>query len=173
MPRENITWDNINASGNPSKSVDVNELIAKIKKHEVRKEGAASQAVRALEYDEFVNVLMVLRTSERIPLEEKYRIASILTIQWHLIARIDDVMKLQLQNIQYNPSNNYTLNAQLSWSKNIMEERVSPVQILLASMDDRICVFLNLAIYLETNSKNTNPRQSEFLYDNGKDGIEL
>jgi hypothetical protein len=43
----------------------------------------------------------------------------------------------------------FALTVRLNWSKNVMEERDSPQQIILASMDWRNCLFLSLAIYLE------------------------
>ncbi|KAL3923737.1 MAG: hypothetical protein SGARI_006161, partial [Bacillariaceae sp.] len=138
MPRRNIQWDNVNGSGNPTKSIQVNSLIKLVKKHEVRKEGAESKVVRPLEYDEFLNILSLIRADESIRTVEKCRLVSVLTLQWQLIGRIDDIMKLQLRNILWNPSNPFTLNAQMSWSKNIMEERDSPQQIILASMDEKI-----------------------------------
>jgi hypothetical protein len=79
-------------------------------------------------------------------------------------------MKLQFQNILSNTSNNFTLHAKLSWSKNIREERDSPMQIMLASMDDRICILLNLAIYLELCTTTMAAEAATFVYGNGKDG---
>ena len=48
-----------------------------------------------------------------------------------------------------------------------MEERDSPLQIVLPSMDERICALLNLGIYLETCDINST---NEYLYGNGVDG---
>lgn len=169
MPRKNVTWDSINQLGNPTRSIEVNELINKIKKHEVRKEGAVSQAVRALEYDEFINILTIIRTQNLFPNEEQFRLLSILTLQWQLIARIDDMMKLQLRNILTNPLHNFVLNFQMSWSKNIMDERDSPTQIILPSMNDNMCALMSLAVFLESATANYTSI-SDFLYGNGKDG---
>jgi hypothetical protein len=170
MPRKNMQWDDITMMGNPTKSVEVNNLIQIIKKSEVRKQGAPSQAKRAIEYDEFLSILTIIRTSDLIPLAQRYRLSSILTIQWHLIGRIDDIMKLQLRNLTCNTSNNYTLNAQLCWSKNIREERDSPIQLLLPAIDDRICVILNLDVYLECFTSDFDADTTLFLYGNGVDG---
>ena len=64
----------------------------------------------------------------------------------------------------------FTLNVKMSWSKNIMEERDSPIQILHPSMDEILCVILNLGIYLEICSEDFYEDSSQFLYGNGKDG---
>lgn len=169
MPRKNVSWDTINRVGNPTRSIEVNTLIKKIRKHEVRKEGAESQAVRPLEFEEFVNILTVIRTSNLFSSGDMYRLTSIITLQWQLIGRIDDIMKLQIRNLSFNPSHNNALCCQMTWSKNIMDERDSPTQIILPSMDDRICALLNLAVYLESTNIELNTN-CDFLYANGKDG---
>ena len=43
----------------------------------------------------------------------------------------------------------FALQCQLSWSKNITEERALLLQILLGSNDHRYCILLGLALYLE------------------------
>jgi hypothetical protein len=58
---------------------------------------------------------------------------------------------------------------QMRWSKNICEERESPHQIVMASMDERLCTLLNLAVYLECWGE-TRDEESVFMYDNGAHG---
>lgn len=53
MPRINTTWDPVNERGSPTRSDAVNKLIKKVKKIEVRREGAESKARRAVEFAEF------------------------------------------------------------------------------------------------------------------------
>jgi hypothetical protein len=139
MPRKRMLWDPIRKEGNPTKSSEVNEFIKKVMKCEVRKEGAKSHARRPIEYDEFINVLDLVRGNIGLKLR-KYLLCSVLTMQWHLIARIDDMMKLKFENIQVG-ENNFTLICKMRWSKNITEERDAPEQIILGSMDFRICPF--------------------------------
>ncbi|ETN07720.1 hypothetical protein PPTG_13046 [Phytophthora nicotianae INRA-310] len=55
----------------------------------------------------------------------------------------------------------------MRWSKNIHEERDAPEQIVLGSMDPKMCALLNLAVYIETS---TNVSNSEFIYGHPKDG---
>ena len=46
-------WNGIGGQGNPTRSIDVNNIIAKLKKKEVRKHGKPSQARCSLELEEF------------------------------------------------------------------------------------------------------------------------
>ncbi|KAF0729199.1 hypothetical protein Ae201684P_010620 [Aphanomyces euteiches] len=80
---------------------------------------------------------------------DRLRFGRVMTLQWHLIARLDDMMKLSFGDLSYNPSHPSTLLCQMRWSKNITEEREAPRQIILASIDDRICPLLNLAVFIE------------------------
>lgn len=172
MPRKAIQWDPVVERGNPTRSEEVHAFLKKIRKCEVRKQGKASQARRPLEFDEFLNLLDIIqssnptRQSERV---KKYLMASVLTMQWQLIGRINDMMKLKLENLQVG-INNYTLTCQMRWSKNISEEREAPTQIILGSMDPRICPLLNLAAYLEVVGREHGHVMGEFAYDNQIDG---
>ena len=71
-------------------------------------------------------------------------------MQWHLIARINDIMKSKFENISGNTQNNFTLLCKMRWSKNITEECEAPEQVILGSMDKRLCPLLNLAVFIET-----------------------
>jgi hypothetical protein len=151
MPRKLIPWDPISLIGNPTKSQEVNELINRIKKFECRCEGVPSQSRSPIEFDEFKNVLDV--TCDRsvdtddIP---RCRMASVLTLQWQLIGRIDDMMKLKIDRIFTKPSHAGTGNTKIEWSKNITEERYAAEQIILASNDPKLCALLALGVYVET-----------------------
>jgi hypothetical protein len=77
------------------------------------------------------------------------RLLAILTVQWHLMGRIDDIMKLAISTIVFNSCNPFTLHIKMCWSKNIRNERQSPTQIMFASMDPIICPLLNLVTMIE------------------------
>ena len=108
-------------------------------------------AGRTVDWEEFVNVLVAIRD---IYLESKeYSILmglSVLTLQWQLIGRIDDIMQLRTSTVLFNVCDSFTLHIKMSWSKNIHTEMQSPTQILLAAMDPIICLLLNLAVFIET-----------------------
>jgi hypothetical protein len=89
-------------------------------------------------------------------------------MQWHLIARVDDMMKLRVKDITANLEHPESICVQMRWSKNITEERESPRQIVLGSLDERMCVLLNLAVFIEL--LNDPCGGDEFLFGNGVDG---
>lgn len=59
MPRKSQHWDSIRCDGNPTKSDEVNDLIKRIKKQEVRKVGVPPQARRPFEASEFISLLRI------------------------------------------------------------------------------------------------------------------
>jgi len=110
-------------------------------------------ARRAVEWEEFVNVLVAVR---EIYLESKefsmLMVLSVLVLmlQWQLIGRIDDIMQLQTSTVLFNVRDSFTLHIKMSWSNNIRTEMQSSTQLLLAAMDPIICPLLNLAVFIET-----------------------
>ncbi|KAG2845900.1 hypothetical protein PC113_g18092 [Phytophthora cactorum] len=166
MPRINATWDPVTERGNPTRSDAVNKLIKKVKKFEVRREGAETKARRSVKFEEFMNLLLLVR-SQWEQNKTSFMVGSVLSLQWHIMARIDDMMKLQLGNFSPNTEYASTLLFQMRWSKNIQEERDAPEQIVVGSMDPKMCALLNLAVYIQSS---TNVTSSEFLYGNPKDG---
>lgn len=70
----------------------------------------------------------------------RYMVGSVLTLQWNVVASIDDMMKLKFSDFVPNIQNPMTLLCRMRWSKNIAEERDAPEQIVFGSMDPRMCV---------------------------------
>ena len=66
MPRNKTIWDPIQKEGNPTQSSEVNDVITKVKKFKVRREGVVSKARRPIEYDEFIDLMKVLQNEERL-----------------------------------------------------------------------------------------------------------
>ena len=71
MPLHETPWDRIHERGNPTKSVEINNLIKKLKKIELRREGAPSNTVRPLEFEEFVNIISILRSESMIDIQKQ------------------------------------------------------------------------------------------------------
>ncbi len=157
MPRRASSWDPITGIGNPTKSQTVNDVILGVKRYEVRGQGVNSRARRPVEWEEFVLLLVLTRhlysTSPVLLV-----MVGVLTVQWQLIGRIDDVMKLDKSTIKFNLQSPFTLMIKMCWSKNIRDERESPVQILFGSMDPLICPLLNLAAFLEFGDGNNSTK---------------
>ena len=102
-------------------------MIQKVKVHEVRGTGVKSIAHRAAEWEEFVNVLVTLREIYSESKEYSMLMAlSVLTLQWQLIGRIDDIMQLRTSTVLFNVRDSFTLHIKMSWSKNIRTEMQSP-----------------------------------------------
>lgn len=164
MPRVAVPWDPVRKEGNPTRSELVNKVIKTVKRFEVRRQGVQSAARRPIEYDEFINLLDLVHSAEgkgTLP----YVVSSVLTLQWHMITRIDDMMQLKFDSFSPNVQHPGTLMCQLRWSKNISEERDAPEQILMGRLDPRVCVLLNLAVHVEMTTSN-----SEYVFGNSVDG---
>jgi hypothetical protein len=71
-----------------------------------------------------LNVLDIVRDPEEEEDELKcFRIAIVLTLQWHLIGWIDDMMKLKVDRVGANHNHPGMGSSNIEWSKNITEER--------------------------------------------------
>ena len=64
-----MQWNNISGVGNPTRSTAVNELLEKIKKFEVRRQGAPTKARRSYTKLEFVEVQKILREEHTVSAE--------------------------------------------------------------------------------------------------------
>ena len=147
MPNRLVAWNEETKSGNPTRSVRLNDLIKLVKKKEVRKLGKMSQAHRAFEKSEFEWMLKRLRGSECQTY--KYTVTAFFIFQYNLIARLDDIANFSLNDLTPNIEFNFALNSKMCWSKNVMEERDSPEQIIFGARDTSYCAQLGLAIHLE------------------------
>ena len=149
MPNQNAKWNVETQSGNPTMSVAVNQLIKRIKKEEVRKRGKKSNAKRDMKRPEFRKSLRLLEACDDF--SRKHRLPTMKKLQFHIIGRADDVSNLETADLrEHDKFKNFCLQTKVSWSKNVLEERECPDQILLGAMDVDFCVLLALGCYLET-----------------------
>jgi hypothetical protein len=154
MPHRTANW--VNGQGNPTKSALVNDTIKQVKKFEVRGEGAASNAKRPLKQSEFRKTIQLFKAGDN-DWNHKFRYPMMALWQYHLIGRIDDVVHFKVNDPRGHGEYDFCLKTKVRWSKNVMEERQCPPQILLGAMDPVYCLLLNFAIYLEeTLSRNPN-----------------
>jgi hypothetical protein len=149
MPNRIMPWNAVTAQGNPTRSIEVNELLKRVKKKEVRKQGADPKARRPMTHDEFKRTQSLLMASPADDLIRRYGIPSLFKFQYNLIARIDDSTQFILENLTASADFDFTLRSKLNWSKNVNEERDAPNQILIGAMDPMYCVLLGLAVFLE------------------------
>jgi len=146
-------------------SLAVNEMVKSIKKHEVRHTGVALQAQRPFTYKEMILLLdlalVVLPDSSK-----RLRFLAMLCLQWQLIGRVDNTQKVQVHNFSFSNDQPQTIRCRLTWSKNISEERKAPQQMLIGSMESKICVLQALASYLEQQFEATASTRELFIFWN-------
>jgi len=146
MPNRNMTWNMQTEQGNPTKATELNDFIKVVKKKEVRKEGKASQAKRPMHISEYTQLIDKIRNGD---LQKKYSLAAYFIFQFHMIARIDDVMNFAQEDLTPNLEYDFTLKSKMSWSKNITSEERANEQIILGAADPKFCTILALAVHLE------------------------
>lgn len=163
MPQQSIGWNPLTLTGNPTRSREVRDLIQYVKKKEVRNQGKNSQARRALVDVEFLATLEKLNSTNDV--RKQFMIPACMKMQFHLIARIDDACHMVWRELKPHPHFTFALLVRMRWSKNVMEERDAPQQIVLGARDPKYCVLLALGIYGEINALTGALREdSEFLF---------
>jgi hypothetical protein len=173
IPNKHFKWNVETKTGNPTMSPGINALIKTVKKHEVRAEGVPSQARRALSTEEF---RLLIRVCERHTNMFAYclRLPAMMKFQLHLIARIDDTAHVKSCDLKVHPLFEFALSVRLRWTKNCLEERDAPEQIILGSMDPDFCLIVALSVYLQYSYELTNAKQSEYLFcDTDEDPVSV
>ena len=153
MPDRLHGWRTGSNDGNPTKCAEVNDFVKYVKKQEARKQGAASQTRRPMTESEFRRLHEVFKSygGPHSSAIWKYGMPALINFQFHMIARIDDTTQVIMDHICVHDNFENALKTRLNWSKNVNDERDAPWQIVLASMDPVFCVYISLALWLETN----------------------
>jgi hypothetical protein len=149
MPHGLMHWNAMSQEGNPTKSTEVNDLIKRARKMEVRKKGKKSTAWRAIMKTEHATVIGTFEHAAEDDMFRKCLIPSLAKVQFHVIGRIDNCAQFLIENHAANPETGFTLQAKLSWSENALEERDAPNQILIGTMEPSCCPLIALAVWLE------------------------
>jgi hypothetical protein len=148
-PDNTTPWNTAAQSGNPTMSKAVNKLIDIVKKAEVRKQGKKSNAKRDMKRAEFKKTLRMLEAARGF--SNQYKTTAMLKLQFHLIARMDDICNLETADLrEHEQFGEFALQTQVAWSKNVNEERDCPPQIILGANDSDFCPLIGLAGYLES-----------------------
>ena len=169
MPNRLIAWVSGRNEGNPTRSVEINNLIKRVRKKEVRKQGVAPQCRRPMTETEFRTMQNILqnqhdhdRTNSTI---WRFGLYALTIFQFHLIARIDDTTQVLIDNIRLHDSFCNALKTRLNWSKNVSEERDAPWQLVIGAMDTAFCVLTSLALWMELNfRRNPNALLSPYVF---------
>lgn len=167
IPMRNATWNPMASVGNPTRSVEVNELIKEVKKAEVRKQGKPSQARRELEEGEFLQTNQLLNNNTGV--KKRFMMPAASKFQFHMVARVDDVAHFEEEDLKHNPQFDFTLLSRMGWSKNVLEERDAPDQIILGSFNSFFCCLLGLAIYLEIWKESGQGDTNKYLFGDRDD----
>lgn len=160
MPRNRRPWDDIRQEGNPTRSAALNDMIKTVYQKECRGKGVKSKARRNFEFEEFREFINLnLKTANRR--SQKFLVNALWRMQFQLIARSDDMLHLEVPNLSIHPEHEFALKCKMKWSKNIFREDKCPDQIILGSLDDRLCPLLGLAahyaVYLFENDTPSRP----------------
>ncbi len=165
MPNSHIPWNEIANVGNPTRAKPINKLIGQIKKKETARRGAPSKRRRALFKQEFEQSIESFDVMEKK--EEGLFVGAFFRFQLHMAARGDDTAKARLKEMQpFHQYLDYGITMKLCWSKNVMEERDCPTQLLVGAMDTRYCVITGVALWLEHHFK-LDPQENDFLFSIG------
>ena len=124
------------------------------KKLEVRKQGRPSRAKRDMKRNEYHKTMRILESREgNFDMQSKF--PAMLKTQFHII---------DLRS--HDKFGDFALQTKVSWSKNVMEERECPDQILIGADG----VLLGLVCCME--SRMTSHQQGRFLFGDHDDDIE-
>jgi hypothetical protein len=133
MPNRLMAWNRLTNQGNPTRSIEINDLIKRVKKKEVCKQGVPSSARRPMKEREFRRLHYILRESANVLW--KLGIPALLNFMYHLIARIDDSTQVMMEHLRAHDNFDFALKCRLNWSKNVEEERDAPWQLFIGCMD--------------------------------------
>jgi hypothetical protein len=150
-----------------TRSDEMNKFIKFIGQLQVRKRGKPSKGRHSLSNIGFQRLLQGLKKdnendrkkngkSQNRAQIRKYGVPAMLCYQFAMIGRIDDCTQVLVENLQcHDRFPTYALKSRMTWSKNVMDERDAPWQILLGSMVTECCVFVNVGIWLEIQLERT------------------
>ena len=65
----------------------------------------------------------------------------------HIIGRVDDMEHLIFSSLTPHLEHDFLINIKIDWSKNVMTETQSSPQVVLGSMDERLCPLAHLGMY--------------------------
>jgi len=170
MPNNGQAWtvgarDDGEGFGNPTRSREINRLITAVRRKETRGLGSPSQADRSCTRAEYLQAINLIG-SYGTPLE-RIRHLAMIKFQLHLIGRADDTAHVKKNCLIQSTQFEDYLTVKMRWSKNVQEERDCPFQVILGSMNSKICLVLALALYLEKWLRLGNGVTSQWVFAEG------
>ena len=132
MLDQNHQWSEITNTGNPTRTAIINKLLHAMKKMEAARRGKPSMARRSFIPKEFERLVSLCETHDNP--EVGPWLASYVTFQLHMIARLDDTAKFRLPELKpFLRYPDFGCTAKLCWAKNCMEEWDALTQVLLGT----------------------------------------
>jgi hypothetical protein len=145
MPTINLPWNEVAQTGNPTRSPQMARLIKNMKKFQVRRQGVVSKARRALTLPEMERIMTHYWHHPNKLMGLCF--AAALSVQFSMIARSDDIGKFREGDLgPYEAFPLFAIICRIAWSKNVVEERDAPNQVLIGAMDPKYCTLLSLGI---------------------------
>ena len=120
---------------NKTQSNRMTEFISRIRRMECRGKGQRPKNMRPLLHREFLYLLQKLKERRaRATIVHKFGLPAMLCYQFAMICRLDDATQLKIGNLRsHEKFPTVALQSQLTWSKNVREQRNAPWQSLLGS----------------------------------------
>ena len=150
MPNKHIPWNVDTNTGNPTKSPQVAGVIRLVKRLEVRRQGRAPLARRELTMAEWRLTMRLLEdggiVGRNFNLQTK--LPCMMKLQVHVIARADDTTHIRSDALKQHHRFPFCLQIRLNWSKNVMDERSCPLQIMIGADDVDYCSLLGKLLTL-------------------------
>ena len=162
MPNNRQQWNDARQEGNPTRSLQLSRLIKAIRRFQTQRHGVASSVRRPLTTGEYEQVMEAYwRAGNR---ELGLCGAALTSFQLSMIGRLDDCSKFRLPELlSYAAYPDWCITGKLNWSKNVVDERDCPHQVLIGAMDTRYDVLLNLGLWLKYHFE-LNPGENEFVF---------
>ncbi|KAL7525427.1 hypothetical protein ACHAXR_000999, partial [Thalassiosira sp. AJA248-18] len=149
----------------PTRCREISDLIKAMKKMETSRRGKPSNARRALFSGEYEQIIEMCHSLDNK--EVATWLAAFNATQYNLIGRVDDTSKLRAPDLQpFTQFPDFGITGRLCWSKNVMEERDAPTQVLFGAMDYRYCALSLLGAWLE-HHYSLNPEDNECYFGIG------
>jgi hypothetical protein len=145
MNQASMAWNG--TTGNPTRDGSINRVIKEVQKAEVKGFRKPPQARQDLTENEFrcvLDFLVNMATFMHLVV-----VTCMCVLQFHLIGRGDGICHLKINQLEPHHDYDFALKLMVKWSKNVMDERGCPPQILLGACDPDFCVLLHLSLYLE------------------------
>lgn len=146
MPHKGVGW--CEGRGNPTRSDAVHKLLKDVKVNEARRMGAPTRVKRSLTEKE-IDLEMKLM-GEEPDWECRCKFRAMAAMQFNFIGRIDDTCHHELTDPKGHRTFPHALAMKVRWSKNVIDERKCPDQIILGADNPSWCVQLLLGVYLES-----------------------